>query len=168
MSQVALDALVQRILVREGGIKDIGDGQGVTRFGQTPGWLAQFKLTAPTTPEQAAANYRVWLAVTHLDLVVGDVPDDLADIVIDIAVMSSAEKGIKALQAVLHVQPVDGVLGPVTLAALARGDRRQLARDVIAWDMQFQGQLITMDPTRLARWAHGWADRLAGHVRGLS
>jgi lysozyme family protein len=163
----AVDVLIARVLDREGGIKDLGDGKGVTRFGQTPGWLAQFGFTAPTTPVEAAANYAAWLNATHLIRIVGPVVDDLADIVIDIAVMSSAPKGIMALQATLHI-PVDGVFGAQTLAALATTDRKQLARDVIAWDMVFQGRLIVHDPIKLARWAAGWAKRLADHVRQLA
>lgn len=161
----AVDVLIQRILVREGGIRDVGDGMGVTRFGQTPVWLSQFGLPAPTTPEQAAENYRLWLSKTALTLVIGPVADDLADIVLDIAVMSDFRKAIKALQQALHVA-VDGGLGPTTVAALAAADRKRLARDVIAWDMEYQGRLVTLDPSR-ARYAAGWANRMADHVRRL-
>lgn len=172
----AADDLIARVITREGPPQDIGDGKGITRWGQTPGWLTQFHLPIPLTAAEAAANYKNWLEQTHLILVVGATADDLADIVIDIAVMSSHEKGIKALQAALiYHQPthhpqvgVDGVLGPDTLAALAGADRDQLAREVIAWDMEYQGQIISLNPAKLARWAHGWARRLADHVRSLS
>lgn len=162
----AADEIIARVIKDEGGEKDIGDGKGITRYGQTPGWLAEFNLPIPRTPAQAAVNYNVWLARTGLVKVIGPVADSLADIVIDIGVMSSAAKGIKALQAVLHVG-IDGVLGPQTLAALAAADRRQLARDTIAWDMVYQGTAITNNPEKLARWAGGWANRMAAHVRRL-
>ena len=160
------EVIVDRVLDREGGVIDLGDGKGVTRYGQTPAWLAQFGLPVPQSRAQAATNYHVWLALTGLVLVVS-VADDLADIVVDIAVMSGAPKGIKALQAVLDVG-VDGVLGVVTLARLAGADRRRLARAVIGWDMEYQGALITTNPAKAARWAHGWAHRLADHVRHLT
>ena len=161
----SLDVLIERVLDREGGIADVGDGKGVTRFGQTPAWLEQFSLPVPTTRDEAAANYRLWIEKTGLQTVVV-AGDDLADIVLDIAVMSSAPKAIKALQTALHV-PVDGVLGGQTYDALAAVDRKRLAREVIAWDMIYQGSLITLDPSR-AKWAKGWAARIAEHVRRLT
>ena len=160
-----LDALIERILDREGGIKDVGDGKGVTRFGQTPDWLTQFSLPSPTTREDAAINYRTWLDIVGLTSIVSS-GDDLADIVIDIAVMSSAPKAVKALQACLMVK-VDGVLGDVTREALVGANRAKLARLVIAWDMAYQGRLITQNPTLRAQWAAGWAERMAGHVLRL-
>ena len=165
MDDTPIEVIIQRILQREGGIANVGDGMGVTRWGQTPAWLEQFNLPVPLTSDDAATNYATWLRVTKLDAVV-TVADVLADIVVDIAVMSSAPKAIKALQAVLGV-PVDGVLGPQTLAALAAVDRRKAACGVIAWDVEFQGSLITLDPTR-ARFAKGWARRMAEHIRQLS
>lgn len=158
--------LLSRIVEREGGVADVGDGKGVTRYGQTPGWLAEFSLPSPQNANDAILNYSQWLDMTGLSRIVGPVADDLADIVIDIAVMSDHHKGIKALQAALQQFP-DGVFGPVTAAALARADRKQLARDVIAWDMQYQGRLITLDSTR-AKFAAGWANRMAEHVRNLA
>jgi lysozyme family protein len=92
--------------------------------------------------------------------------DGLADIVLDIAVMSGATKAIKAVQAALGVA-VDGVLGPRTMAALSASDRRQVTCNVIAWDLEFQGRIITDNPQR-AQYAAGWATRLAGHVRRLA
>jgi lysozyme family protein len=160
----SLDVLIERVLDREGGIADVGDGKGITRFGQTPEWLEQFSLSAPKTREEAAVNYRTWIDITGLTSIVAP-GDDLADIVLNIAVMSSAPKAVKALQACLLVK-VDGVFGGVTKNALADADRAKLARLVIAWDMEYQGRLVTLDPSR-AKFAAGWARRMAGHVRNL-
>jgi lysozyme family protein len=160
-----LEELVARVIAREGGIADVGDGKGLTRFGQTPAWLEQFGLPIPETPADAADNYMAWIAKVGLTSVVMQ-GDDLADILLDVAVMSSATKAVKLLQAALGVT-VDGKLGPVTLAALFTADRAQIARDAIAADMEYQGRLIELDPTR-SRYAAGWAARMAGHVRRLS
>ena len=161
-----INELIERILDREGGVADVGDGKGITRFGQTPEWLEQFSLPSPTTREDAAINYRTWIDIVGLTAIVAP-GDDLADIVLDIAVMSSAPKAIKALQVCLMVK-VDGVLGDGTKTALVGADRAKLARAVIAWDMAFQGRLITQNPTQRARYAAGWANRMAGHVRRLA
>jgi len=160
-----LDALIDKLLDREGGIADVGDGKGVTSWGQTPAWLAEFNLSVPENREQAASNYLIWLEEIGLKPLLTPW-DDLADILLDIAVMSSAQKAVKALQSALGV-PVDGVLGPRTMAALSGSDRRQLARNVIAWDIEYQGRVITDNPQR-AEYAAGWAKRMAAHVRRLA
>lgn len=159
-----LELLIAKLIDREGGIADVGDGKGVTRFGQTPTWLTQFNLTPPNTREQAAINYLSWLNIVGLTPIV--MPGDgLSDIVLDVAVMSGHRQAIMALQSVLHV-PTDGVPGPKTIAALAAADRRELTKLIIAWDMEFEGRIIVNNPAR-ARDAAGWAVRLAGHVRRL-
>jgi lysozyme family protein len=162
---IPLDTLIARLIAHEGGVADAGDGMGVTRYGQTPAWLAQFMLPAPDSPQKAADNYLAWLKVTGLLPLISP-GDDLSDILLDIAVMSTAPKAVKALQAVLKV-PVDGVLGPMTQYALDRADRKQLARDVIAWDMGYQARMVTLDPTRL-KFLVGWTERMADHVRRLA
>lgn len=159
-----LDVLIERLLDREGGIADVGDGKGVTRFGQTPGWLAQFNLQPPDTREEAASNYRAWLTLVGLTSIV-DVGDALSDILLDVAVMSGHRQAIMALQSVLHVQ-ADGIVGPATLAALVAANRAVLTKLIIAWDMEFEGRIIVKNPAR-AKDAAGWAARLAGHVRRL-
>ena len=161
-----IQELIQRILVREGGVADVGDGMGITRWGQTPAWLATFSLPVPQDAKQAADNYQQWLIVTGLIHVIGPTTDELADIVIDIGVMSSAPKAFKALQAALKL-PIDGVLGPATQRALDAADRKQLAREVVAWDTAYQGRLVTLDPSR-AKYSAGWANRMADHIRDLS
>lgn len=150
---------------REGGVKDVGDGKGITRWGQTPGWLAQYVLPVPRSADEAIGNYEAWIAVVGLGDVLAS-GDNLADILLDIAVMSSAPKAIKALQVALGIQ-VDGVYGGQTKAALeAAASREVIAHLVIAWDMEYQGSIITLNPQR-AEYAKGWAARMAGHVRRL-
>lgn len=161
-----LEALIQRVVEREGPPADVGDGKGLTCWGQTPEWLASFNFSSPSTPEQAAANYLEWVARVGLTPLVAQ-GDDLADILLDVAVMSSAPKAVKALQQVLGVA-VDGQLGPVTLAALFKADRGQLARAVIAWDMTYQARLVVAQPALRLQWLVGWTNRIAEHVRRLA
>lgn len=159
-----IELLISKLLDREGGIADVGDGKGVTRFGQTDGWLAQFNLEPPNTREEAAANYEKWLDLIGLTPIIAP-GDRLSDIMLDVAVMSGHRQAIMALQSILHVAS-DGVMGPNTLAALAGTDRRALTKALIAWDMEFEGRIIANNPAR-AKDAAGWAARLAGHVRRL-
>ena len=159
-----LELLISKLLDREGGIADVGDGKGVTRFGQTDGWLAQFSLPTPTDRTSAAVNYLKWLDLVGLTPIVA-VGDGLSDILLDVAVMSGHRQAIMALQSILHVA-ADGVMGSNTLAALAGQDRRTLTKAMICWDMEFEGRIIVNNPAR-AKDAAGWASRLAQHVRNL-
>lgn len=165
-SVTPLDALIKRLLDREGDVADVGDSKGVTRYGQTPSWLERFNLQPPRSRAEAAANYRAWIYIIRFHPLL-DAGDDLADILLDIAVMSDHPKAVKALQTVVGVT-VDGALGPETLAAMASWPRPKLARHVIAWDIQYQGRVITLNPSGRAKFAAGWANRMAEHVRTLA
>jgi lysozyme family protein len=163
----ARDAIIAKVLRREGGIADIGDGKGITRFGQTPDWLHDFNLPVPSTAADAAENYAAWLRVTRLDRVIGDTPDVLADVVIDYAVHSGHVPAIQSLQHAVKVE-ADGVIGPVTLEAIRiDSDRKVAAARIIAQRGQHQGWLITRKPDRYAKFAHGWANRQAEFIVAL-
>ncbi len=162
----AKDELIARIIAREGAIADVGDGRGVTRWGQTPRWLIDFDLPIPTDATDAAQNYAAWLHVTGLHQLVLDTVDPLADVVIDLAVHSGHVTAIKSLQKAVGAK-ADGVIGPITLGrVLSRETRQRAASDMIAWRLEQQGKLIEQDHD-LARYAHGWARRNAEHVRRL-
>lgn len=167
MTVAARDAIIARVIQREGGVDDIGDGKGVTRWGQTLGWLATFNLPVPESPEDAAENYAAWLHITGLDVVVGDEPDNLADFLIDFAVHSDHKPAIRALQRALDLT-ADGVVGPKTRAAVERVNREWLAFAVIAGEMRYQGGIITDNPDKHARWARGWANRNADKLMQLA
>lgn len=161
----AADVIIGRVLVREGGIADIGDGKGETRFGQTPGWLATFGFTAPKTQTDAAANYRTWLVRTRL-IGVCDEPDAFADNTIDYAVHAGHPVAIRALQRALGIK-ADGIYGPETQEAVDQCDRGRSAKGVLGARMRDIGRLITDAPQKHARFAAGWLSRLAGQVETL-
>lgn len=165
MTTTARDELIRRVLEREGGVADVGDGKGVTRWGQTPGWLKQFNLPVPTNPAEAAQNYATWLQVTRLDRLIGDTADDLADIVIDWAVHAGHVTAIRMLQAAVGVS-TDGVMGPATEAAVK--DRKAIARRVLAGRMEQVGGLISSQPDKYARYAKGWLRRIGDQVQRLA
>lgn len=167
MTTAARDELIARVLTREGGVKDIGDGKGITRWGQTPGWLEELDLPTPTNIAEAADNYAKWLKLTGLEAVIGDQADNAADFLIDFAVHSGHRPAIKLLQAAVDVTP-DGVMGPKTRAALASVDRRRLAFFVLAGENRYQGGLITDNPGKYAQWARGWANRNAAKLIQLA
>ncbi len=155
-------AVLKRVLGNEGGVADVGDGMGVTRYGQTQGWLAEFGLPVPQSAADALANYRTWLAKTRLDLLCG-ADDILPDAVIDYAVNSGHRLAIEALQRTISVKD-DGSIGPATIAALAPFNRMAVASGVIAERLEMIGHLITYRVEE-ARYAQSWMDRIAAQVK---
>lgn len=161
-----IEEVLSKIAKDEGGVKDVGDGKGVTHYGQTQGWLDHYGLPVPKTPEQAMSNWSIWLHKVKLDQVVAATYDELAHIVIDYAVHSGSFVAIKALQSALRVN-ADGVLGPQTFTALDAANRNQIAHNVIAASMELQGRIITDHPEKNAKYAAGWANRNAKMIRRL-
>ncbi len=157
--------LVTRVLAREGGVKDIGDGAGVTTYGQTSRWLVQFGLPIPKTVVEAAQNYLTWLTRTGL-IGVCDAPDSFADAVIDFAVNSGHRPAIQELQRMLGTKP-DSIYGPETQAKVDACDRQKMARFMLGTRLRYDGRLITKDPVQYARWAEGWMNRIASQVEAL-
>jgi lysozyme family protein len=157
--------IVSRVIAREGGIKDVGDGKGVTRFGQTPGWLEQFDFAPPETADEATQNYLAWLDRTGLD-VVCKVDDVLADAVIDWSVHSGHERAIRALQSAIGARP-DGEIGPETTAKLAKANRRAAAARVVADRVRHIGAVLKANPDRVS-FAKGWCSRVASFVEQLA
>lgn len=157
--------LITRVIAREGGIRDVGDGKGVTSYGQTPQWLHQWGFRAPTTVAEAAANYRTWLVRTRL-LEVCDLPDAFADAVIDFAVHAGHPEAIRAMQQAIGVK-TDGVIGPETAAAIEQAHRQRAALVVLAWRNRYNGRLVSDKPERYARYAAGWANRISAQLEAL-
>lgn len=158
--------ILERILTAEGGVANVGDGQGVTRFGQTPRWLATFGFPPPETSDQALANYRTWLVRTRL-IAVCDEPDVFAWCVIDWAVQSGHVVAVRALQRALGIH-IDGIIGPETEDAVLQCNRRRMAVALIAANVRFEGRLVTDDPKQYARFAAGWANRNAVQIEALA
>jgi lysozyme family protein len=157
VSLSTLEILLSKIIVVEGGIKDVGDGKGVTRFGQTPDWLTTFNLPAPETPEQALANYVKWAQITKLSEVCC-YRDALSEILLSFSIHNTHLGGIKALQRAVKVK-ADGVIGPITLAAVHDAQRHTLAVKVLASYQRLIG--LALKKPLNTRFASGWLNRLA-------
>jgi lysozyme family protein len=143
-------------------VEDIGDGAGITRWGQTTAWLEEYGLPIPRTTADARANFKLWMERTRLD-VLCDRDDGLPRIAIDFAVNVHAKTAIRAIQRAVGTH-ADGVLGPHTERAVKAADRGQVAASVLAARLQYYGLIITRHPDRHARWAHGWMNRTAAQL----
>jgi lysozyme family protein len=157
-------AVIARVLMHEGGVADVGDGKGTTRYGQTTDWLATWGLPEPQSADQAATNYAAWMEKIGLDRIC-DTDPTLGAAVVDWAVHSGHVVAIRALQRGLGVA-ADGTFGPKTLhALLALGNYRRLVLNLHCSRLEFIGRLVTDHPDRHAKFAAGWCNRLAANLR---
>jgi lysozyme family protein len=157
---------IDRILEAEGGVADVGDGKGLTRFGQTPQWLDDNGFIPPSNAADAAINYETWMQRTGLvDICIAD--RIVGYLVTDCAAHSGLYRAIVILQKALGVR-ADGVMGPRSQAAFrAVAGQPSLARSVYAERLRFVGELLWSEKADRRRWARGWLNRLADQVMDL-
>lgn len=166
--ELVITAAIKRILAEEGGVADVGDGAGITRWGQTPGWLQQWRLPIPKSQDEAVMNYRSWLEHVGLDALC-TVDDALCQVVIDYAVNSGERVAIAAMQKALgNGLKTDGALGPKTMTALAICNRPHVAALVLADRLMLDNGLIADHPDKYSRYARNWGYRLARQIRRLA
>lgn len=161
----ALDRVIANILEREGGVADVGDGKGVTRFGQTRDWLDDQGFTTPTSVADAAVNYAAWMRRYRLAELCQR-HEYIGDLVTDWAVHSGLSVAVRALQRVLGLND-DGVIGPKTLAAVTPERAPQIARALLAARTVYLGQLLGSKKVDRRNVAHGWNARLAKFIEAL-
>lgn len=162
--------ILNDLVRREGGFVDHPvDRGGATKYGITSQTLGAFReLGRLATREEVEtlseteaqhilySQYVVAPGFTNIQHA------RLRALLIDSAVHSGAGVAVKWLQRVLNVKE-DGLLGPVTRAALERDDIGMVYRHLIALRMEFLGRLISNDPKQ-ALFAAGWMKRLAEWV----
>lgn len=161
---MTIDDVLTRILEDEGGIADIGDGKGVTRFGQTPQWLTDNSLPTPTTPAQAAANYLTWFGRHGITKVI-ERDAFIGWIVADACVNFGLSAGVKLLQRTLNVKD-DGVIGPQTLGAIPVNNAH-FARRLVAAKGRYYGDILSSDVIDRRKFARGWMHRLGRQIELL-
>lgn len=163
MSPVA--TVVARVLAREGSTytETPGDRGGATKYGLTVPFYSDVTGTPKTaadvaalTEAQATAVYLQWMA-TQRFVEIKEV--HVLDAVVDFAVHSGVRPAVKALQRALDV-PQDGVIGSVTLTALADADAPTVVRWLTGARIRKLGAILTSDPSQSV-FARGWLGRVA-------
>lgn len=81
----------------------------------------------------------------------------LKSLLVDWGVNSGPGIAIKGLQEVVGATP-DGVLGPMTLAALAAMHPEDAVNGVVAKRIQMIGRIVTRNPSQV-RFLNGWLNR---------
>lgn len=168
-------ALIDRVIAREGGDRftdDPADRGGATKFGITQPALAEF-LRHPVDRDDVrgltldcARSFYAWLLA---DSRVAEIPNPIVrEMVFDAVVNHGRRPGIRLLQRALGLRD-DGVIGPVTLAAVPHLDARRLAVRALTERLRLYGRLISGNLTDADRdgipdnteHAAGWINRTA-------
>lgn len=149
------------VLQDEGGyVNDRRDSGGRTNMGVTQrAWEAYVRkevteeFMRKLTPEQVKPFFRImyWNKLRGDDL-----PSGVDYAAFDLAVNSGVRRAAKYLQEIAGV-PVDGVIGPRSLAAIAACDPQQLIDALCDMRLRFLRDLPTFDT-----FGKGWTRRVAG------
>lgn len=144
------------LMLREGGfVDDPKDTGGVTKYGISLHAYPHlgYEGIKNLTREQARALYLqdYWSKIRGDDL-----PDGLALCVFDYAVNSGVGAAIRLLQQAVQV-PVDGALGPITLAAMKRIPERELIEH-----FSTERLLLLTTMSGWPRFRRGWTRRVVG------
>jgi lysozyme family protein len=171
------DDIITDILRREGSAytNDPADHGGPTKYGITlrdlRSWRLNLALTADDvealTEDEARAIYRKrYIADPGLE----QIPDEwLRAFLVDAGVLQGPKNAIKFLQRSLGVA-TDGVLGPVTLAALAESDTQRTRKAVMRERIQHlvAAALVDLPPDLVQstnlKFLRGWLNRVVSFL----
>lgn len=160
------DTYIERVLKHEGGyVNHRRDPGGATNFGITQRTLTSIRQKNPRlglpanvknlTREQAKECYRI----AYWNPIRGDhLPRAFAFQLLDAYVNTSPETVIRWAQRAAGVAD-DGIIGPVTLAALNDADPTDLVLNFMASRMEYVTGLSTWDAFGKG-WARRWAENL--------
>lgn len=165
----AVDRIIQEIIKREGGYVDHPDDRGgPTKYGITRDALSDWRgypVTAADVRklerEEAMRIYRVRY-VTGPKISTLGLNEGLLSLVVDSAVHSGPLTAIKWLQQSVGVHD-DGLIGPVTQAAVAKSAHDEIYRQVLRRRMEHIASILQRRPSQRA-FAAGWIRRLAEFV----
>jgi lysozyme family protein len=165
---MTVDDIIDDIIKREGGFVDNqADRGGPTKYGITQATLAAWR-GIPVTPGDVEAltvdeAKRIYMALYVDKPGLSALPDPLRGLVVDTAVHSGVKTAVRLLQSSLGGLATDGILGPVTMAAVRGANSSWLYRKMLAERISFLGEAITVRPAN-AVFAKGWMARVAEFV----
>lgn len=150
------DSFIDRLLAHEGGYTaGKGDPGGETNWGISKRSYPNVNIRGLTRPQAIAIYRRDFWDRSKADKLAPAVGFQL----LDAAVNSGIGQATRWLQKAVGVAD-DGVIGPITLAAIAKADHNDLVMRFLAERLDFM--------TRLGGWerfGRGWARRIAQNLR---
>jgi lysozyme family protein len=160
---MTFDEAFDRLLGHEGGyVFDARDPGGETNWGVTArvarasGYHGDMRQL-PRDTAKAIYHAAYWLPIQADEL-----PEEIRFDIFDAAVNSGVSQATRWLQRAVGAKP-DGVIGPLTMAAIHRKNGLKLAVGFNAERLQFM--------TDLAGWQYfsrGWARRIASNLKALA
>ncbi len=155
------DPAVTKTIAREGGARYTetpGDAGGATKYGISKRAYPQLDI-ANITEQQAKDIYRAdyWNAVRGDDIKSQAVAENLFDTAVNMGV----GRAVKLAQSALNVKPVDGQLGPATLAALNGADADRFLADYTLAKVARYLDLCNADRSQ-SKFLLGWLNRAMG------
>ncbi len=153
---MSFDTFIDRVLSHEGGyVNHRDDPGGETQWGISRRSYPSLNIRK-LTREQAKEIYRrdFWERVRGTQL-----PKELAFQALDAAVNHGIGNAVRWLQRAVGVAD-DGVIGPVTLAAIRGADSADLVLRFNAERLEFYTKLGTFDT-----FGRGWVRRIAANLR---
>lgn len=156
--------LIPFILRWEGGfVNDPLDRGGATNKGITIGTFRHFFGATATVDQLKNMTEAQWLTVFragYWDPWRADeiVNQSIANIVVDWAWASGTKTSVRQVQKLLGIT-ADGVVGPVTLGAIATADPRQLFDKIHAARIAFVDDIVRRTPSQ-KRFERGWKNRI--------
>jgi len=160
---VTVEELIEDVIAREGGYVDHpADRGGPTKFGITRATLSRWRgahVTSAAVKALDVSEARDIYATQYVEQPgFATLPDPLRVQLVDFGVHSGPAQAVRALQRVLQVT-ADGVLGPVTRAALVDEDIPRIAREVWQARVRHLAHVIALRPTHSAPFIDGWLNR---------
>lgn len=155
------DDILNAILKREGGfVHHPNDRGGPTKYGITQATLGEHRRAYVTVDDMRAlteAEAREIYRARYLGKFGAIEPPALRGLLVDCAVLHGVGGAARLVQAALGVDPA-GIA-----AKVAEIGAQQAYLRVVAARVRFIGRIITADPSQ-ARFAHGWANRVADFI----
>jgi len=152
------DQCFDKLISHEGGyVNDPRDPGGETKFGISKRAYPQVDIKNLTLDAAKAIYKRDYWDRAQCD----KLPPQLAYLLFDAAVNSGIGQAIRFLQRAVNLAD-DGVLGPLTLAAVQRVDAESVATRYLAQRLEFMTKLSTWDT-----FGRGWARRIADQMKGI-
>ena len=152
------DQCFDKLIAHEGGyVNDPKDNGGETNWGISKRAYPQVDIKNLTRDAAKELYKRDYWDRAQCDRL----PPTLAYLLFDAAVNSGIGQAIRFLQRAIGTAD-DGVLGPLTLAAVQRFDAESLCARFIGQRLDFMTRLSTFD-----YFGKGWARRLADQLKGL-
>lgn len=148
----------KQLISSEGGYtNNPSDPGGETKYGISKRAYPDLDIANLTLDDAKAIYLRDYWNRARCD----ELPPSIAYLVFDCAVNSGIGQSIRFLQRALGTAD-DGVIGPLTIAAVSRVDAESLGARFLGQRLEFMTRLSTWDV-----FGKGWSRRIAEQLRGI-